>query len=291
LTSLQDTLDTCRTRVEQYLDAKLPVSDSGPQQLHQAMRYATLNGGKRLRASLTYLTGGMLGTRDATLDACAGAVELIHAYSLVHDDLPCMDDDDLRRGQPSCHKKFGEATAMLVGDALQTLAFELLAACDDPSSSRLITTLARASGSQGMAGGQALDLEATSSELDIESLKRIHRMKTGALIRAAVMMPAQAARCPDSTLQALDDYAQALGLGFQIRDDILDVIGETDTLGKQAGVDAALGKSTYPGLLGLDGARQAAQDSYQQAVGSLKPLAEDSRQLRELADYVVNRIY
>ena len=279
-------------RLEDTLEQALPDAESAPQTLHAAMRYASLDGGKRLRACLVYMTGDALGADAELLDAPAAAVELIHAYSLVHDDLPCMDNDDLRRGKPSCHKAWDEATAMLVGDALQTLAFELLVSSGHPNSTDMVFTLTQASGSLGMAGGQALDLAATGKTLNIDALREIHTMKTGALISAAVTLGAQAAEVSDpETLRHLQQYSSSIGLGFQIRDDILDIEGDTDTLGKEAGSDAVLDKPTYPSLLGMSAAKQAAEQAQEHAITALNKLDVDTRQLAALADYVTNRIY
>ena len=292
MTDLEAQLNTWRNRLEDYLDQALPDEDDEPRALHAAMRYSTLDGGKRLRACLVYLTGNALGAPAEELDAPAAAVELIHAYSLVHDDLPCMDDDDLRRGKPSCHKAWDEPTAMLVGDALQSLAFELLAASRHSRAAEMVHVLARASGSLGMAGGQALDLGAVGRTLNLGQLRQMHALKTGALIGAAVELGALAAETDEAaTLAALRNYAAAIGLGFQIRDDILDIEGDTDTLGKQTGSDAELDKPTYPSLLGLQGAKQAARQARDEAIESLNTLDIDTRQLSALADYVTNRIY
>lgn len=293
--AIEQQLIPYRVRLETYLDKILPAADTMPVVLHEALRYSTLNAGKRLRACLVYLTGEMFNAAPAALDAPAAAVELIHAYSLVHDDLPCMDDDDLRRGKPSCHKAYDEATAMLVGDALQSLAFELLASIESPDNTlcpRLIRTLARAAGSQGMAGGQALDLAAEGRDPELSSLQQIHAMKTAALIEAAVLMGAQTAGVTDSgQLQLLSDYARSIGLGFQIRDDILDVVSDTETLGKQTGVDEINSKATYPSLMGLTAARQSAENAHQQASTALDQLPFDTQYLKMLADYAINRIY
>lgn len=292
MTNLDTHLAGWRMRLQDTLEQALPDAESAPQTLHAAMRYATLDGGKRLRACLVYMTGDALGADAKLLDAPAAAVELIHAYSLVHDDLPCMDDDDLRRGKPSCHKAWDEATAMLVGDALQTLAFELLASSGHPNSTDMIFTLTQASGSLGMAGGQALDLAATGKTLNIDALREIHTMKTGALISAAVTLGAQAAEVSDpETLRHLQQYSSSIGLGFQIRDDILDIEGDTYTLGKEAGSDAVLDKPTYPSLLGMSAAKQAAEQAQEHAIAALNRLDVDTRQLAALADYVTNRIY
>ena len=292
MTDLEAQLNTWRNRLEDHLGQALPGEDDEPRALHAAMRYSTLDGGKRLRACLVYLTGNALGAPAEELDAPAAAVELIHAYSLVHDDLPCMDDDDLCRGKPSCHKAWDEPTAMLVGDALQSLAFELLAASRHSRAAEMVHVLARASGSLGMAGGQALDLGAVGRTLNLGQLRQMHALKTGALIGAAVELGALAAETDEAaTLAALRNYAAAIGLGFQIRDDILDIEGDTDTLGKQTGSDAELDKPTYPSLLGLQGAKQAARQARDEAIESLNTLDIDTRQLSALADYVTNRIY
>lgn len=254
------------------------------------MRHGVLGGGKRLRPVLVYAAGRALGADDAALDAPAAAVELIHAYSLVHDDLPAMDDDDLRRGQPTVHKAFDEATAILAGDALQTLAFEVLARAASPRLTALIVTLAEASGRDGMAAGQALDLSAVGNHPDAESLATMHRHKTGALIRAAVRLGGlTAVEEQDRRLAALDVYASAIGLAFQIQDDILDVTGDAVTLGKASGADAARDKPTYPALLGLEGARTKAVTLLDEALAALGPLGADARPLAELARYMIER--
>ena len=266
--------------------------------LVEAMQYGALLGGKRLRPFLVYATGDMFGVSRATLDAPAAAVECIHAYSLMHDDLPAMDDDDLRRGQPTCHIKFGEANAILAGDALQTLAFSILSDApmpEVPDSDRLamVSTLAHASGVAGMCGGQALDLEAEGHQVDLQALERIHRHKTGALICAAVRMGAlSAGEAGRRALPALDRYAENIGLAFQVQDDILDVVGDTATLGKRQGADQQLGKSTYPALLGLEQARKKAFDLITDARRSLTELAAqslDTTALEALANYIIQR--
>ncbi|EQA8335322.1 (2E,6E)-farnesyl diphosphate synthase [Klebsiella oxytoca] len=266
--------------------------------LVEAMQYGALLGGKRLRPFLVYATGDMFGVSRATLDAPAAAVECIHAYSLMHDDLPAMDDDDLRRGQPTCHIKFGEANAILAGDALQTLAFSILSDApmpEVPDRDRLamISELAQASGIAGMCGGQALDLEAEGHQVDLPSLERIHRHKTGALIRAAVRMGAlSSGEAGRRALPALDRYAENIGLAFQVQDDILDVVGDTATLGKRQGADQQLGKSTYPALLGLEQARKKAHDLITDARRSLNELAAqslDTTALEALANYIIQR--
>jgi geranylgeranyl pyrophosphate synthase len=284
-----------QTRVHAVLEHVLPPEDVTPQRLHAAQRYAVLGGGKRLRPLLVYCTGEALGVAPAALDAPAAAVELIHSYSLVHDDLPAMDDDDLRRGQPTTHRAFDEATAILAGDALQVLAFSLLARDRAPGVSfearvRMIQILADASGTHGMAGGQALDLAAVGRKLDLQDLEDMHRLKTGALIRASVLMAAACA--PDlSSAQwdALDGYSQDIGLAFQIQDDILDVEGSTEDLGKTIGADAARSKPTYPSILGLEAAKIRARDLQQRAGERLAPFGERARVLTWLAAYVVER--
>ncbi|MFZ5620003.1 MAG: (2E,6E)-farnesyl diphosphate synthase [Pseudomonadota bacterium] len=282
-------------RAEAALDRCLPGGDTHPARLHQAMRYAVLGGGKRIRPLLTYAAGAAVGAPDARLDAPACAVELIHAYSLVHDDLPAMDDDDLRRGRPTCHRAFDEATAILAGDALQTQAFHILAHApeldiDPRVRLRMIETLALASGSRGMAGGQAIDLESVGRELDIAQLEDMHIHKTGALIRASVLLGALCADTLDEArLERLDHYAKCIGLAFQIQDDILDVVGDTAILGKTAGADLARDKPTYPALLGLDGARQRAAELLADAHTSLAGFGPEADALRGLADYIIRR--
>ncbi|MBK1701140.1 (2E,6E)-farnesyl diphosphate synthase [Thiococcus pfennigii] len=284
----------CQARVEAALERCLPKAEIQPGYLHAAMRYAALGGGKRIRPTLVYATAQAIGLAPERVDAPACAVELIHAYSLVHDDLPAMDDDDLRRGRLTCHKAFDEATAILAGDALQTLAFQTLASAEGLSvESRLamVDALARASGSRGMVGGQAMDLAAEGQTLDRVSLESIHIHKTGALIRAGVQMATQALPGLDPQVaQRLDHYAKCLGLAFQIRDDILDVEGETAVIGKTQGKDQDQNKATYPALLGLAGAKEAAATLIDDALESLAGLdPQASAPLRWLADYMVQR--
>ena len=295
MTEAPDILAHYRARVEQALEARLPRADTTPTALHAAMRYATLNGGKRIRAALVYATGETLGAAPASLDPPACAVELIHAYSLVHDDLPCMDDDELRRGQPTCHKAFDEATAMLAGDALQSLAFEILAGdpaleVDAQRRQEMILTFARAIGAEGMAGGQAIDLAVVGRPLGPEALEDMHARKTGALIRASVCLGALAA--PDAgaaLLEDLDAYGRHIGLAFQIVDDILDVEGSTEVLGKTAGADQALGKPTYPAVLGMEAAKARALALRDAALESLGPLGDNAKVLEGIAHYIVDR--
>jgi farnesyl diphosphate synthase len=278
-------------RIETALDATLPPADAVPQRLHAAMRHAVLGGGKRLRAQLVY-AAGTLGNGDAaTLDRAAVAVELLHAYSLVHDDLPAMDDDALRRGRPTLHVAFDEATAILAGDALQALAFETLAHAGAPASLRveLLATLAVAAGSRGMCGGQQLDMDATAQHRTLDQLQSLHALKTGALIAAAVRMGALVGGVDAATLARLDEFACALGLAFQIRDDILDVEGDTAALGKTAGKDAAQAKATYPALLGLPGAKARLEAAAETMRAALGPLGGEADALRALAGFAVAR--
>jgi farnesyl diphosphate synthase len=295
LNRFEQTLARYRERVERALDRYLPPAHSTPSRLHTAMRYACLDGGKRLRASLVYATGESLGVTIEALDAPACAVECLHAYSLVHDDLPAMDNDDLRRGKPTCHKAFDEATALLVGDALQSLAFEILASDAGATPARrlqMIAQLAHAAGSMGMAGGQAIDLASVGKTLNAAELEAMHLRKTGALISAAVRLGALAhSATPDATLERLADYGRCLGLAFQITDDILDVEADTATLGKPQGSDAARAKPTYPAILGLDEAKSAARHLHRQALASLGGLGDNARFLADIADYILERRY
>lgn len=254
------------------------------------MRHGLLAGGKRLRPLLVYMAGQALGAKDDALDAPAAAIELIHAYSLIHDDLPAMDDDDLRRGQPTVHKAFDEASAILAGDALQALAFEVLASNAHPRLSHLVHTLASASGRDGMVAGQSLDLDAVGDHPDVDALAHMHAHKTGALIVAAVRLGGLVAVDDDDPrLDALTRYARAIGLAFQIHDDILDVTGDTVTLGKTSGADAARAKPTYPSLLGLAGAQRKAHSLIDEAIAALAPLGERAAPLADLAHYMIER--
>jgi farnesyl diphosphate synthase len=260
------------------------------------MRYSTLGGGKRLRPALVYLTGESLGAVLADLDAAAAAVELIHVYSLVHDDLPAMDDDDLRRGRPTCHRAYDEATAILVGDALQALAFSVLA--DDSMGNivpairlSMIRTLAQAAGTAGMAGGQAVDLAAVGQTLSVDAIENMHRRKTGALIKGSVLLGAIGAGIDSGRdFQALESFGDEIGLAFQIQDDILDVEGDAAVLGKTTGADAALSKPTYPSTVGLPAARDRARALRDRAIAALAPLGSRNAPLVELAQFVVSRI-
>jgi len=293
--SLTTLIEHSRQRVDRALDRWLPATSIIPMQLHDAMRYATLSSGKRIRPLLVYASGMAVGVSEDYLDGPACAVELIHAYSLVHDDLPAMDDDDLRRGLPTCHKKFNEATAILAGDALQALAYHILAHDENMQVSaeariKMIDTLALASGSRGMAGGQAIDLDSVGKELNIAELEDMHIHKTGALIRASILLGALAAEKVDpKILENLDSYGKSIGLAFQIRDDILDVECDTETLGKTQGADAARNKPTYPSLVGLAGAKDMCRELVEQALDCLSGFDETADSLREIARYIIDR--
>jgi farnesyl diphosphate synthase len=277
-------------RVEGALEGALSAADESPQSLHAAMRYAALGGGKRVRALLAYASGELAGADAGLVDHAAVAVELTHAYSLVHDDLPCMDDDVLRRGKPTCHVAYGEAVALLAGDALQTLAFEVLAKAPLSQAQAQIAMLAEAAGSHGMAGGQALDLAHAGDALSLNELERMHALKTGALIHAAVRLGAACGRTLDQAGdEALDRYAAAVGLGFQIVDDVLDVEGTAHSLGKTAGKDAMQGKATYVSLLGLDAAKKRVAELRDEAHTALLAFGAGARRLNELADWIALR--
>lgn len=293
-----DWLQDKAARVEQVLTELMPSPDTLPGRLHEAMRYAVLGGGKRIRAALVYAAGeaalmgqGLSSAQHKALDHCAAAVELVHAYSLVHDDLPCMDDDVLRRGQPTVHVAYDEATAMLVGDALQPLAFQLLA--DMPIAPALSVQasleLARAIGSQGMVGGQAIDCDNVGQHLDLAQLRTMHELKTGALLKGSVHLGAIVVAASSKTRSALDQYAQAVGLAFQVADDILDTTADTNTLGKTAGKDAEQNKPTYVSLMGLAQAQQLLAELAQQAQQALLPLGESRRVLSALAQFIAIR--
>ncbi len=278
------------TRVDATLGALFDSYPTVAPRLEAAMRHGLLGGGKRLRPLLVYMAGHALGAEDDALDAPAAAIELIHAYSLIHDDLPAMDDDDLRRGQPTVHKAFDEASAILAGDALQALAFEVLASTAHPRLGNLVHTLASASGRNGMVAGQALDLDAVGGHPDVDALAYMHAHKTGALIVAAVRLGGLIAVANDDPrLSALTRYARAIGLAFQIHDDILDVIGDTVILGKTSGADAARAKPTYPSLLGLEGAQRKAYSLIDEAIAALAPLGERAAPLADLAHYMIER--
>ncbi|HEV3105571.1 MAG TPA: farnesyl diphosphate synthase [Trinickia sp.] len=281
-------------RVEAALERYLPEPAVAPAQLHEAMRYAVLGGGKRVRPLLAHAAGELTGATAGALEAASAALEMIHVYSLVHDDMPCMDDDELRRGKPTVHVKYDEPTALLVGDALQSQAFVALTddtVLDSRAQAALVRELALASGSVGMAGGQAIDLASVGLALSRPELETMHRMKTGALLRASVRMGALAGTAPDvATLGALDAYSRAVGLAFQVVDDILDVTTDSATLGKTAGKDAKDGKPTYVSIIGLDASRALAAQLRRDAHEALAPFGERARRLAELADLVVNRV-
>lgn len=291
-------LHDCRHRVDQALDNLLPLGQDETQ-LRAAMRYSLFNGGKRVRPVLAYASAFAISPelsiyQEANLARVACALESLHAYSLVHDDLPAMDDDDLRRGKPTCHIAFNEATAILAGDALQTFAFELLSDAEQLDATiqlALIRQLAQASGVQGMVLGQAIDLAAVDKPISLAQLETMHRHKTGALIRASVSMGATLVGASDQQRQLLDTYAAAIGLAFQVQDDILDVTADTATLGKQQGADIARNKPTYVSLLGLDGARQKAQELHQQALDVLYSFGENAIYLRALSSYIIQRTH
>jgi len=278
-------------RIERVLNALLPAEDVAPERLHQAMRYACLGGGKRLRARLVYASGALFNLPAETLDPAAAAVEMVHAYSLIHDDLPAMDNDALRRGKPTTHIAFDEATAVLAGDALQTAAFSTLANAPWPQDSALhcLRTLLQASGSVGMCGGQQLDMDAGGKTLPLADLQRVHALKTGALIKAAIMMPAHLAHASAEQNTALGAFADDLGLAFQIQDDILDVEASTETLGKSAGKDVAQAKATYPALLGLAGAKALLAELAERMPQHLAPFGERAEGLIALAEFAVRR--
>ena len=293
--SVSERLEYYKTAVESELDRWLPLAKIQPPVLHEAMRYSVFSDGKRIRPILLYATGEAFGLPLRALNGPACAVEIVHAYSLIHDDLPAMDDDDLRRGRPTCHKKYDEAMAILAGDALQALAFYIIA--HDPhigvnAEQRLemIKILTHASGSQGMAGGQAIDLNSVGKQLSLQELENMHNHKTGALIGASVKLGALSAMDVNHKhFDHISQYAEYIGLAFQIKDDILDVESDTETLGKPQGSDRSRNKPTYPNLLGLDGAKRAAEELYQKALASLESLDMRANILREIAGFIVHR--
>lgn len=290
--SFADWVAAVQTRTETALDRFLPAAAVAPSRLHDAMRYAVLGGGKRVRPLLCHAAGALSGASSAALDAAACAVELIHAYSLVHDDMPCMDDDVLRRGKPTVHVQYDDATALLVGDSLQSLAFLLLSEhCDVAADTRvrMVSQLAIASGSRGMAGGQAIDLASVGIALGVAELEFMHIHKTGALIRCAVRLGAACGQLDVDAQARLDHYAGTVGLLFQVVDDVLDCEASTEALGKTAGKDAAANKPTYVSTLGLARARERARELHAEAIDSLSPLGDEARRLRELADFVLTR--
>ncbi len=282
-------------RINNFLTKQLDSLIVNDEKLLAAMRYGLLIGGKRMRPYLAYITGESLGAEQTDIDAVAGALECIHAYSLLHDDLPAMDDDDLRRGKPTCHKAFDEATAILAGDALQTLAFDILAnhQFSEKTQSKqiiLVQQLVAASGYQGMCGGQALDLSATDKTINLVQLKQLHSLKTGALLEASILMTAECSLQVTSTEKsALKEYAQLIGLAYQVQDDIIDITSTEEELGKPKGSDLAANKSTYPALLGLQGAQEKAENLFQQALQALACLPYNTQSLAEFATFIVKR--
>lgn len=292
-TSFNQQLEASQQRCEVALDQALKHLQISDDYLAQAMAYSLFNGGKRVRPFLVQATAQALGVDDARVDIAMAAVEMVHSYSLVHDDLPAMDDDDLRRGQPTCHIKFNEATAILAGDALLTGAFEILS--DMPAQFtavqrlKLVQLLSKGSGASGMVAGQAIDLASVDKAVDLPHLENMHNHKTGALIRMSVLMGAHCGNPSEATIKQLVIYANAIGLAFQVHDDILDIESDTATLGKQQGADAALNKPTYPALLGLEGAKEKAQQLCQQALSALDNIEGDTSALVDLANYIITR--
>ena len=293
----QSRLDIYQNRVNAALDKYLPSEDPPEHNLAEAIRYSVIGGGKRIRPAMVYAAGEAMGVSTDLLDIPACAVEMIHAYSLIHDDLPAMDDDDLRRGRPTCHKAFDEATAMLAGDALQALAYEILAKDDHEELTpehriAMLSLLTEASGAHGMAGGQAVDLASVGKQLTLEQLEHMHQLKTGALIRASILLGGMCKQdISEDELEMLSDYAHCIGLSFQIQDDILDVIGDTETLGKPQGSDQEQEKPTFPAILGLEESRQRAIQQHELALKILEPLDEKADSLRQLSAYIVERQY
>ena len=296
MTKLTD-IAVVQTRIDNYLIDKLESLPLNDETLHAAMRYGLLIGGKRMRPYLAYITGESLNAKQSDIDGVAAALECIHAYSLLHDDLPAMDDDDLRRGQPTCHKAFDEATAILAGDSLQTLAFDIIANHEfseevAPNRIELLRHLVNASGYQGMCGGQALDLAATGKAISLDALETLHSLKTGALLEASVMMAAECStEATKKDKEQLSRYAKLVGLAYQVRDDIIDITSTEEELGKPAGSDLAANKSTYPLLMGLDKAQQKAQQLYQQSLQALDALPYNTQNLAEFATFIVHRTH
>ncbi|HEX8612966.1 MAG TPA: farnesyl diphosphate synthase [Telluria sp.] len=288
-----DWMKTVQARAEAALDALLPAAAVVPHKLHEAMRYTVLGGGKRVRPLLVFAAGALFGADARALERAAAALEMIHAYSLVHDDMPCMDDDDLRRGKPTVHVAYDEATALLVGDALQSQAFLVLAEGMDipaPRQVAMLRLLAHAAGSSGMCGGQAIDLDSVGISLTLEQLEQMHQLKTGALLRASVVLGALAgADVSADQMRALDAYAKAIGLAFQVVDDVLDATADSATLGKTAGKDAAANKPTYVSILGLEPSRVLAEKLRNEAHDALAPFGDKADRLRQLADLIVQR--
>jgi len=288
-------IDDVQTRINDYLTNKLESLVLNDEKLLAAMRYGLLIGGKRMRPYLAYITGATLNAQQSDIDGIAAAIECIHAYSLLHDDLPAMDDDDLRRGQPTCHKAFDEATAILAGDSLQTLAFDIIANHDFSAAINnkrinLLRYLVNAAGYQGMCGGQALDLAATDKTISLAELESLHSLKTGALLEASVIMAAEcSSKATDNDKVQLARYAKLIGLAYQVRDDIIDITSTEEELGKPTGSDLAANKSTYPALLGLQGAQDKAENLYQQALQALATLPYNTQSLSDFATFIINR--
>jgi len=295
LTDFNSSLKHYQQRVNRALNDILPDSPTLKHNLNQAMRYSVIGGGgKRIRPAMVYAAGEATGADQNILDIPACAIEMIHAYSLIHDDLPAMDDDDLRRGQATCHVAFDEATAILAGDVLQTHAFEILAASDllidDKRRLEMIVLLTSAIGSEGMAGGQAIDIAAVGHSLTLEELEAMHRMKTGALIKVSILMGAMCSpEVAEDELTQLRHYADCIGLSFQIQDDILDVVGDTETLGKPSGSDEKMQKPTYPSILGLDASRKLALEQHDRALACIQNMDARADKLRQLSAYIIER--
>ncbi len=291
----QSRLDTYQQRVDAALDKYLPAEDPPEHNLAEAIRYSVIGGGKRIRPAMVYAAGEAMGVSTDLLDIPACAVEMIHAYSLIHDDLPAMDNDDLRRGRPTCHKAFDEATAMLAGDALQALAYEILAKDEHKALSpqhriEMLSLLTEASGAHGMAGGQAVDLASVGKPLTLAQLEKMHHLKTGALIRASILLGGMCKQNASADeLHILSEYALCIGLSFQIQDDILDVVGDTQTLGKPQGSDQAQEKPTFPAIIGLEASRKRALEQHKLALEILEPLDKKADSLRQLSAYIVER--
>jgi len=291
----QSRLDVYQKRVNAALDKYLPREDPPEHNLAEAIRYSVIGGGKRIRPAMVYAAGEAMGVSTDLLDIPACAVEMIHAYSLIHDDLPAMDDDDLRRGRPTCHKAFDEATAMLAGDALQALAYEILAKDDHEELTpehriEMLSLLTEASGAHGMAGGQAVDLASVGKQLTLTQLEHMHRLKTGALIRASILLGGMCKQdVSQQELDLLSEYALCIGLSFQIQDDILDVVSDTETLGKPQGSDEQQKKPTFPAIIGLEESRQRAMEQHELALKILEPLDKKADSLRALSAYIVER--
>ena len=292
MTEAKERLAEWQQRIDRVLDEKLPSESQEPETLHRAMRYSALAGGKRFRPVLVYATGQALGLPLESTDPIAAAIEIIHAYSLIHDDLPAMDDDDLRRGRATCHKAFGEATAILAGDALQALAFDVLARGlppDSGSSLRIVGLIAEACGSVGMAGGQALDLGAVGTQIGIDALETMHGLKTGALIRASILAPCILAGLDEPAMRDAAAYGNSVGLAFQVHDDILDITGSAELIGKNTMADVALDKPTFPSILGLEASVERARELRDQALRHLQGVPGDTAMLAWLASYVIDR--